>query len=124
MSSWWSVGRAGIDPKKNNMTTPMVSHACEYETSMMLALRPDLVKLDRIRMAPPAIDNEWFKCEYGGRVSVYRRYRRWTAAGSQGSPDKASPEKGESMLRGVVHEVVTFLNDFAKWPELPTLGPK
>jgi len=32
-SSWWAVGGEGIKPDKHDLTTPFVSHACEYETS-------------------------------------------------------------------------------------------
>jgi creatinine amidohydrolase/Fe(II)-dependent formamide hydrolase-like protein len=58
------------------------------------------------------------------RVSVYRRFARLTDAGSMGSPKQATAEKGKSLRDAVVGEVVSFLKDFASWPELPQLGPR
>jgi len=45
LASWWAVGAEAIAPARHGLTTPFVSHACEYETSLMLALRPELVQL-------------------------------------------------------------------------------
>jgi creatinine amidohydrolase len=120
-SSWWSVGRDGVEPKRHGMATPAIAHACEYETSMVLYLRPELVKQRDAVQAPPALDTAWYSTEYGGRVSVYRRFGRLTASGSMGEPSQATAQKGESMFAAVVDEVVKYLDDLAKWPPLPVL---
>jgi creatinine amidohydrolase len=123
-ASWWHVGQKAIEPEKHGLTTPFISHACEYETSMMLAIRPDLVRQDLIKDAKPAVDNAWWQSEYGGRVKVFRRFRRLTAAGSMGSAGSASADKGRSMLEAVVTDVTAFLTEFATWPEMKAIGPK
>jgi creatinine amidohydrolase len=123
-ASWWHVGQQAIEPKKHGLTTPFISHACEYETSMMLAIRPDLVNVSAIVDAKPAMDNAWWNSEYGGRVQVFRRFARLTAAGSMGSAKAATAEKGQAMIEAVVGDVVAFLNELATWPAMPKIGPR
>jgi creatinine amidohydrolase len=124
IASWWSVGRDALEPKKLNLTTPGISHACEVETSMMLAIRPDLVDQAKAIEPKPVLQSEWFNFEYGGKVGIYRRYHRLTAPGNMGAPKAATKERGEAMLKGVIQDVARFLEEFARWPELPELGPK
>lgn len=122
LATWWELNPEAF---RVGMETPAVSHSCEYETSLVLALRPDLVRMDRARKTPMALDNEWVKTEspQSSRVSIYRRFRRLTAPGSMGSPLSASAEKGKRLLAAVVEELVRFLTDISEWPELPPLGP-
>ncbi|NKE46454.1 creatininase family protein [Roseomonas frigidaquae] len=73
---------------------PNVMHACEAETSMMMALAPDCVRTDRIqaavpkRFAPPAPPG--FKRS--------RPFAEMTDTGVIGDPRSASAEKGERLL--------------------------
>lgn len=124
-ASWWGIGRDAIRPEKHDLKSPEgVSHACEYETSMLLFLRPDLVKMGRARDHTPAIENEWHcSARTGSKVAVYRRYGRITSSGNLGTPSAATAKKGESMTAAVVNDVVAFLNDFATWKELTAIGP-
>lgn len=122
-SSWWRVGSEAIKPDKHGLTTPFVSHACEYETSMMLFLRPDLVQMNQIDQGKPVLDSPFFNFEYDGRVGVYRRYHRLTSSGVLGEPSAASDAKGRSLFDAVVADVVAFLEDFTTWPDLPKIGP-
>jgi len=120
-ASWWQVGREALDPKRHGLTTPAISHACEYETSMLLFLRPELVDKSQAKRSTPALDTRWYQSEGGGRVKVFRRFHRWTGTGSMGDPSAGSAEKGRSMMDAVVDDTVAFLEDFATWPELPVL---
>ena len=90
----------------------------------MLAIRPDLVNQQKAIEPSPVLTSEWFNFEYGGKVGVFRRYHRLTAAGNMGAPKAATKQKGEAMLAGVIADVVRFLEEFARWPELPKIGPK
>lgn len=112
MSSWWTVGAP--DAEKLNMATPGISHACEYETSLMLWLRPHLVDLTQSVDVDERLETSWLRGVK--RVSVFRRFSRMTATGNLGMPTKASADKGEAMLRAVVDDVVAFLSEFATWP--------
>ncbi len=127
LSSWWRVAADELKPGRIGVSQPVISHACAYETSLMLALRPDLVDMGILPPRPaPVLQGEWFHNEDDShqRVSVFRRFHRYTADGAMGRPHEANVERGEMILKAAVDEVVSFLRDFAQWPELPNLGPK
>jgi creatinine amidohydrolase len=115
LSSWWEIGRAALSPEKHGLSTASISHACEFETSMMLELRPDLVKQHAAVEDEPAIKSEWLS---NGRVRHFHRFHRLTSSGSLGRPSAATAAKGKSMLDAVTVETIAFLREFAKWPLL------
>jgi creatinine amidohydrolase len=124
-ASWWRVGGDALEPQRHGMTTPAISHACEYETSMLLFLRPDLVKMEQAKPNVASLDGGgWYHSEYGGKVKMFRRFHRLTATGSMGDPSAGTAQKGRSMLDAVVEDTVRFLEDFSKWPPLPPLAGK
>jgi creatinine amidohydrolase len=75
-------------------TQANVMHACEAETSMMMAVRPDCVRAENIARAVPK----------RGRATAppgFRRQRPFTDmtdTGALGDPRAASAEKGERLL--------------------------
>jgi creatinine amidohydrolase len=120
-ASWWGLGKKSLEPQSLGMATPGITHACEYETSFILALRPDLVKLDEAVDQKPAIDQPSFRA---GNIKVFRRFNRMTSTGNAGTPSAATKEKGDAMFDALVRDVVNFVREFSKWPHLPVLGPK
>jgi creatinine amidohydrolase len=112
-------------PADHGMQTPRLTHACEYETSMILALRPDLVKLAQLDPAhlekprPWTVDPRW-----SGKVEGFHRFHRWTSSGHMGRPDFATREKGLSLLSAISDAVSDFLIDFSTWPLMPPLPAK
>ena len=120
-SSWWQIGRDAITPQKHGLTTPAITHACEYEASLMLALRPELVAMKEVREGPAAHTGPWYD---SGKFRIFRRFHRITASGSLGKPSAATAEKGRSMLDALVTDVVSFVKEFATWPKLPAMGPR
>ena len=123
-ASWWQVGRDALEPQRHGMTTPAINHACEYETSMMLALRGDLVDLAAAADQPPILTSPWLHSPGGAKVRQFRRFHRLTAGGSIGRPSAGTAEKGAAMLDAVTEDVVAFIREFATWPPLPAIGPK
>lgn len=77
-----------------------LSHACEAETSMMMAVRPDLVARDRIPLAKvnrtPDVDDV-----VGGGVYMWRSIGSRSASGVLGNPEAASAEKGERLFDAI-----------------------
>jgi creatinine amidohydrolase len=123
-ASWWDLAKDALAPEKHGMQSPTLTHACEYETSLVMALRSDLVHLDRAQQSSAVLDNRWTHSERGGKVRVFHRFSRFTAAGNMGQPRAATAEKGNSIFASVVDEVCAMLEDFATWPDLPAIGPK
>lgn len=120
-SSYWEL--AGYGPDEHGLETPFVSHACEYETSMMLVVAGELVHMDQARAGVPVIDTPFFHSELGGRVTVAGRFHRLTETGAMGSPEKATPEKGESLLAAGAREVAAFVEEFVTWNHRVVLKP-
>ena len=115
-ASWWQVARDAITPESHNMSSAAITHACEYETSLMLALRPDLVDLPRASEGGPVFRSKWYDAEYGGKVRLFHRFSRLTSSGSMGQPRDATAEKGQSLIDAITADVVAFVREFASWP--------
>jgi creatinine amidohydrolase len=87
-----------------------VRHACEAETSMALALRPELVDPGRFAEARTAEDE-------GGAPGAYRwrSFTARTASGAIGDPTAASAEKGERLLEAASSALAELLLDEPFW---------
>ena len=120
-ATYWSVAEATIRPEQHGLAQAKLAHSCEYETSMLLVVTPDLVDMAKVAVAPPVIADRWWSSEIGGKVNVFRRFNRLTASGAMGRPGEASEAKGDSLLEAVVGEVVAFLRDFRQWPDAPVI---
>jgi creatinine amidohydrolase len=83
-------------------------HACEAETSMMMALRPELVAQDRIPMAGvekvPDITSR-----VSDGVYRWRSLESLSSTGVLGIPSAASVEKGERLLDSISHKVAEII---------------
>lgn len=78
-----------------------MGHACEMETSMMLSVRPDLVRQNNVAddgLAPP---------DALAGVALARDFSQITANGAVGYPSHATAEKGAAMLAAVVEQTIT-----------------
>lgn len=122
--NWWHVSKKRLTSDEVGLESDFITHACEYETSLMLFVRPDLVHQDKAVDGKPVLDSEWSTFEAGGPVSVFRRWNYITAEGSMGLPSKATAAKGEAMLKVASEEVASFVRDFKTWQNLEPIGPK
>lgn len=101
-------------------------HADEVETSLVMAIRPDLVAqnpetgellADEGRVNPTrfdAINNGW--------VSITRPWSLLTTNTGSGNPHQATAEKGEKLLEVIVERLGDFLYDLSESeidPEFP-----
>jgi creatinine amidohydrolase len=73
-----------------------MGHACEFETSMVLALRPDLVRRDQIENDPPSDD-----AAMRGLFTAEDMFQK-TDHGCVGYPERASAEKGRACLHAAI----------------------
>ena len=88
----------------SEMWLPMNFHAEEFETSLMLHLRPDLVRMDRaVREYPPISLDYMMSSLPMGALSE---------SGVFGDATVASAEKGERWLRACVKRVVQVWREF------------
>ena len=104
-ASWWELAKEALDQVKEAGPTGS-GHAGEMETSLMMALRPDLVRTDRL------LDDGWLPTSvHGARVQRFGRIDEQTERGVYGSPTAGSADKGERMLRIVVDSLVEVVED-------------
>lgn len=102
--NWWQVLS---DVVQEVLDDPGGDHANEMEAAVMLALRPDLV-----RMAD-AGDGGTFETRFPeiekGWVSITRPWHLFTKDSSAGDPRKATAEKGERLIAVMVERVASYL---------------
>jgi creatinine amidohydrolase len=90
-----------------------IGHAGEFETSLMLHLRPDLVQEEKANVTYrdehySHASREMFD---GGQLSPYRSFAEMSETGELGDPTLASAEKGEELLANLVVELATIVRE-------------
>jgi creatinine amidohydrolase len=104
-ASYWDLAEAELSalargPRK------IMGHACEFETSMIMALRPELVLKEEIQDDPPLAE-----AALRG-LYVAQDMKQQTDHGAAGFPELATPEQGRAFLNAAIDrtcEVVTAL---------------
>ncbi len=94
-----------------------IMHACEMETSLMLATAPELVQMDKA--ADVQLDrSRYFAADLlsGGPVAAAASFKELSESGVIGAPTLASAERGQALHAAMVAAVARFLEDFATWP--------
>lgn len=108
-ASYWEIAGAelaslAVGPLKS------MGHACEFETSMMLALRPELVRTSRI-----ADDGNQSNPLFRG-LFVAEDFSKRSVGGAIGYPTRASAERGRLMFDAIdrrLRELVQAILDFS-----------
>ncbi len=90
-----------------------VRHACEAETSMVLALRPELVDAARFEEARTT------ETEAGPAAYRWQSFAERTASGALGDPTAASAGKGERLLEAAAAAVADLLLNEDFWRSGP-----
>ncbi|MCU0959540.1 MAG: creatininase family protein [Pirellulaceae bacterium] len=106
LATYWNLADAAATIPE--LQQPDMGHACEWETSMMLRLAPELVK--NHQDAP--------EIELGNAFSPAQR--AWTmrdrsGPGHIGAPGRATPEKGEQLLQLFAAGLVALLRRVVRW---------
>jgi len=108
-ASYWDLAAKELaelaeGPRKN------MGHACEFETSMVMALRPELVRTEAIQDDPPNDDpalRGLYLCE---------DMKQRTQRGAVGFPQLATAEKGRRFLNAAVERTVEVIEALLKRP--------
>ena len=88
-----------------------VRHACEGETSLMMALAPDLVRRDRLGEA----HGPKHSTPRPLGVSQYRSFRSFSESGVVGDARRATKAKGKKLAIACRDALVTVLRDAQAW---------
>ena len=115
-SSWWTIAAEQV-AALTGVDQEMVTHACEQETSMILRLRPELVKPEAARGANIPFESAFYCPDFSrpSRVDVPRAFDQLSRTGAFGHPEIATEEKGELLYAAAVGQVVAFVREFAHW---------
>jgi creatinine amidohydrolase len=89
-------------------------HAGELETSMVLALRPDLVEIEQADDGSMARTR--FEAVNRGWVEITRPWHLLTTNSGAGDPRPATSEKGKRLTEAVVERIAAFLTELSASP--------
>jgi creatinine amidohydrolase len=101
-ASYWEIAEKELAALAEGGRKSM-GHACEFETSMVLALRPDLVNRGEIQDDPPG-DDPALRGLY-----LAEDMRQRTDHGAVGFPERATPEKGQAFLLAAVERTLEVI---------------
>jgi creatinine amidohydrolase len=94
----------------------MLMHACEAETSMMMAVRGDLIDSGRFAMAESERTPELSEI-VGPGLYRWRSLAARAATGVVGFPTAASAEKGRRLIDGIADELARKFSNEAIWSQ-------
>ena len=123
LATYWEMpGKtfAGEPP----LESPALSHACEYETSVMLYLYPERVNMKKAKRfkRPPSNGYVSWEDEEGYRgVSMFKCTHFISDLGGSGAPQLATRTKGKYLTQKSVETVIEFVRSFKKWPLMKDL---
>ncbi len=109
-SDWWKVG---LDRYDEIFDKPD-DHAGQFETSVALALFPELVELEKAKDGIPRPFR--FEALKKGWVQTSRQFSRLNDHSAAGDPTGASAEKGWKYLEIVIERLGSFLIELASSP--------
>jgi creatinine amidohydrolase len=101
-ASYWELAERELAGRAEGPRKVM-GHACEFETSMVLALRPELVQRGEIRDDPPT-DDETLR-----GLFLAEDMKQRTDHGAVGYPERASAEKGRAFLGVAIDRTATVV---------------
>ncbi|MGF1624235.1 MAG: creatininase family protein [Alphaproteobacteria bacterium] len=95
-----------------------MGHACEFETSLMLHLAAEAVRMERAQTHYPDPKSAFLTTDLFGRslARTYVDFADLSPTGTFGDPGLADAQKGARIFAICVEELARFLADFAAWP--------
>ena len=98
-----------------------MQHACEAETSMMMACEPDLVDTTNLAEIGTKGDDHFLRA---GKASYrWRPFASKTGDGVAGQPAKATAEKGHATIDAASDALAALITDPATWAPSDDLRP-
>ena len=101
-ASYWELAESELARLADGPRKAM-GHACEFETSMMLALRPDLVQRQEIKDDPP-VEEPALR-----GLFIAEDMKQRTDHGAVGYPERASAERGRAFLEAAINRTVEVI---------------
>ena len=114
---YWTLARPVIVDVRESPPGGM-GHACEFETSLMLHLRPESVRRERIarEMVQPRYAAESFDLFERGDVRSHWRTDELSRSGVMGAPDLATEEKGRRLFDACTAGLAALIQEVRELP--------
>ncbi len=112
-ATYWLLAQPAFAKILERQTT--VRHACEAETSMVLALRPELVDMSRAAGAVGPTAPELRDIAGTQAAHRWQSFKSRTSHGAIGDPRTASAEKGERLLEAAAEAVSALITNTEFW---------
>ncbi|MCX7801353.1 MAG: creatininase family protein [Fimbriimonadales bacterium] len=109
--TYWHIVPGAIAPLLEDQ--PMLMHACEAETSLMLHLSPASVRQEKLPEAVGPASSRLPGQPPG--LHVKRSFAAITRSGVIGDARRASAAKGAALLDAIAQELAQLLADPALW---------
>ena len=114
VATWWRVAADALQAL-NESGVGGIGHACEFETSLMLHIAPELVRKDAL---PPRANIPTFDWAEGDllrspRAALFRTMKQMTPHGAYGEPQNATAAKGQQITEKVCDALGRILCDLA-----------
>jgi creatinine amidohydrolase len=119
VSTLYLTSPESVDVLREHRTSEFggMSHACELETSLYLALRPQLVQMDKaVKEIPDYMENIWNDWPGGGPLTFWPNWSAFSESGVMGDATVATAEKGAAFLEQARDEIARFIDDVACRP--------
>jgi creatinine amidohydrolase len=90
-----------------------MGHACEMETSLMLHIRPEVVRRDLARKEMPKELTNWSCIDFrdGGPAGIPLDFQRDSRYGVMGDPTLASASKGKRIFSDAIETIGSFVEE-------------
>ena len=112
-ATYWTLGAKELGAHLERQKG--IRHACEAETSMMMAIAPDLVDASRFDEAACPDPRDAADADTDGSYR-WISFAEKTPSGALGDPRVATAEKGQKLLDTAARCVAAKLLDQAFWP--------
>ncbi len=115
VATWWRVALDAL-LALNETGAGGVGHACEFETSLMLLIAPELVAMNAVEPRGNVPTFDWAEGDLlrSPRAALFRTMKDMTPHGAYGEPAQASAAKGRQIANLVCDALCVILTDLAK----------
>jgi creatinine amidohydrolase len=118
--SWWQLLQ--VDPEFTSKWRESIypggcSHACELETSMLLYLSPESVRMDKIRSEIARTNQMGSKFIWGdlfgkSAMGLIEWTSQYSDSGVMGEAEKATAEKGKLVFEEASRQLAEFIGEY------------
>jgi creatinine amidohydrolase len=115
VATWWRIAAENLLPL-NESGPGGIGHACEFETSLMLHIAPQLVHVDAVQPRANVLTFEWAEGDLirSPRAALFRTMKQMTSNGAYGDPSKATAAKGQQIAQIVCDALSAILSDLGR----------